>query len=369
MMKGENGQPEDNAAQRIIVIGASSGGFDAMRRIVAALPADFDIPIFIVWHMSPDVSGILPQVLNRQKKITAAHAQDGEPIKPNRIYVAPPDHHLLVMQGVVRVTHGPKENLFRPAIDPLFRSAAFSYGNRVIGVILSGGLDDGTAGLGTVKNYGGVAIVQDPTDAEMPSMPESALREVKVDYCLPVSDIADVLVRLSKMQVKKADIVRDEQTRKEIDIAGEARPMAHGELEFTELTPYTCPECHGVLSRLYNDKSVRYRCHTGHAYSTETLMNAISEKIENSLYSAIRAFDEIVILMNHIGDHHAELNNPGLAAVYFQKAKEADKRSQLVWKALRSSEQLSKEELDQEPFSIERKSKKVNDGKEKKNNR
>src|SRR5262249_19081829 len=162
------------------------------------------------------------------------------------IYVAPPDNHLLIDDRVLRITHGPKENRFRPAIDPLFRSAAYCCTNRVIGVILTGGLDDGTAGLWTIKKNGGITLVQDPADAEVPSMPASALREVKVDYCVPVSEISGLLVRLSKEPIKKIDVMKDEQTKKEIEIAGEESAMENGELHFDELTPYTCPECHGV---------------------------------------------------------------------------------------------------------------------------
>ena len=163
-----------NTKHRIIVIGASAGGFEALKKIIRGLPADFNAPIFIVWHMSPDIPGVLPYVLSNQNTIVAAHAFNGEEIKPNRIYVARPDHHMLIEDGKVLITHGPKENRFRPAVDPLFRSAAYAYGNRVIGIILSGALDDGTAGLWTVKHYGGIAIVQDPKDAEVSSMPENA---------------------------------------------------------------------------------------------------------------------------------------------------------------------------------------------------
>ncbi len=157
--------------RNIIVIGASAGGFEALKKLVAGLPTDFSASIFVVWHMSPDVRGVLPQVLNRSKTVFAANAADGEAIEPNRIYVAPPDRHLLVERGIVRVKRGPKENRFRPAVDPLFRSAAYAYGTRVIGVVLSGALDDGTAGLWTIKQRGGLAVVQDPFDAEVPSMP------------------------------------------------------------------------------------------------------------------------------------------------------------------------------------------------------
>jgi len=331
--------------QRMIVIGASAGGFEAFKKIIKELPPDFNASIFIVWHMSPDIRGILPQVLNRQNKIYAANAYDNEPIKPNRIYVAQPDHHLIIEDGKVRVTRGPKENRFRPAIDPLFRSAAYAYGNRVIGVILSGALDDGTAGLWAVKSYGGTAIVQDPMDAEVSSMPENALREVQVDYCVGVSEIAGLLVRLSQEKHQNTDVMKDEKTKKEIEIAAEENALKKGIFNLGELSPFTCPECHGVLSRIRDGNISRYRCHTGHAYSTDTLMAAITEKIEDSLYSAIRGMDESIILLNHIGDHYAEANHPKLAALYFQKAKEADTRSQLVRKAVLNHEQLNKELL------------------------
>jgi two-component system chemotaxis response regulator CheB len=299
--------------------------------------------------MSPDVPGILPQLLNRGSKIYAAHAYDGEDVKPNRIYISRPDHHLLIRSGKVRTTHGPKENRFRPAIDPLFRSAAYAYTDRVIGVILSGALDDGTAGLWTVKHYGGIAIVQDPSDAEVSAMPESAMRQVNVDHCVPVSEIAELLVRLCKEPVtEKPDIMKDEQTRKEIEIAAEENALEKGLMDFGELSPFTCPECHGVLSRLYNGDLVRYRCHTGHSYTVDALMASLTEKVEDYLYNAIRGMDETIILLNHLGDHYAESNQPQLAALFFKKSKQAGDRSQLVRKAVMTHEQLSKESMERE---------------------
>ena len=214
------------ASQRIIVIGASAGGFDAFKRIVQACLADFGASIFIVWHMSPDVPGVLPQVLNRLNTYIAAHPYNNEAIKPNRIYVAPPDHHMLVEKGKILITRGPKENRFRPAVDPLFRSAAYTYGNRVIGIILSGALDDGTAGLWAVKHFGGTAIVQDPLDAEVPSMPDNAMRQVKIDHCIGVTELPQLLVRLTKEPLTENPVaMKDEQTKKEIQIAAEERAL------------------------------------------------------------------------------------------------------------------------------------------------
>lgn len=223
-------------SRNIIVVGASAGGFEALKTLVTDLPENFPASIFIVWHVSPDVTGVLPQVLNRSGKLAAAHGVNGEPIETGRIYVAPPDHHLLVERGRVRVTKGPKENRFRPAVDPLFRSAAYTYGNRVIGVILSGALDDGTSGLWMIKHRGGVGVVQDPLDAEFPSMPSNALREVAVDYSIPVAQMAQLLVRLTKEEIETSEAVMEENKliETEIKIAAEDSAFESGIMQFGE---------------------------------------------------------------------------------------------------------------------------------------
>jgi two-component system chemotaxis response regulator CheB len=298
--------------------------------------------------MSPNVRGVLPQVLNRAGTVHAAHAYDFEPIVPNRIYVAPPDHHLLVEKGRVRVTRGPKENRFRPAVDPLFRSAANAYNNRVIGVVLSGALDDGTAGLWTIKQRGGLAVVQDPSDAEVPSMPENAMREVAVDHSVPVAEMARLLDCLSTEQIEETSemvMQEDEKTAIEVRIAAEDNGFEKGVMQLGELSPFTCPDCHGVLLVLKSGKLKRYRCHTGHAFSADTLLATVTENIEDSLYSAIRGVEESIMLLNHLGDHFAETNHKKLAALYFQKAQEAEQRAHLVRSAVLSHEQLSKDSL------------------------
>lgn len=339
------------ATRDIIVIGASAGGFEALKTLVGALPKDFAASIFIVWHMSPDVRGVLPQVLNRAATVHAAHAYDEEPIRPNRIYVAPPDRHLLVEHGKMRLTRGPKENRFRPAVDPLFRSAAYTYGRRVIGVVLSGALDDGTAGLWTIKNRGGVSVVQDPLDADVPSMPENALREVEIDYVAAISEMADLLVRLGREEIavgSQAATEEDEKTEIEIRIAAETSAFESGIMKFGKLTPYTCPDCYGVLTAVSDDKVLRFRCHTGHAFSADSLLTTVTESIEDGLYGAIRGIEESIMLLNHLGDHFAEANQKRLAALYFQKAQESERRAQLVRQAVLSHEQLNKDSLWQE---------------------
>ncbi|TRW23695.1 chemotaxis protein CheB [Flavobacterium zepuense] len=338
---------------RIIVIGASAGGLDAIKKLVERLPPDFRTPIFIVWHMAPGMRGIVPDILNKLNAIYAAHALDNEVIKPNRIYIAPPDHHLLLEEGIIRLSRGPKENHFRPAVDPLFRSAAYNYGNRVIGIVLSGRLDDGTAGLWRIKHSGGIAIVQDPDDAEVPSMPANAAREVAVDYCIPVKDMAAVLTQLSTTAVPlNREHMKDEKTKIEIGIAAGDSAYDRGSLKIGELSPYTCPECQGVLSKITDGDLTRYRCHTGHAYSVDTLLASITEKIEGSLYNAMAAIEESMMLLNHIGDHLSEVNHPQLAALYFKKAKDAELRADLLRDTVMGHEQLSNDRLLEELYKL-----------------
>lgn len=330
--------------RNIIVIGASAGGFEAIKQLTAALPADLNAAIFIVWHMSPDVTGILPQVINRQKTLMAANAIDNELIVNNRIYVAPPDRHLLLEHGTMRVTRGPKENRFRPAVDPLFRSAAYIYGSRVIGIVLSGALDDGTAGLWTIKSRGGMAIVQEPADAEVPSMPENALAAVAVDYRVPIVEMANLLVKLTAETVEEVNETNMEEQKKtaiEVRIATQDQALEQGIMDLGMLSPYACPECHGVLSAIKDGNLIRYRCHTGHAYSADSLLTSITENIEDTLWSAIRGVEESIILLNNLGDHYAEKNQPKLAAMYFKKAKEAESRAEIVRQTVFSHEHLT----------------------------
>ena len=326
------------------MIGASTGGFEAIRQLVALLPSDLDATIFIVWHMSPDVTGVLPQVINQQKTILATNAVDNEIVTTNRIYVAPPDRHLLLENGFVRVSRGPKENRFRPAVDPLFRSAAYIYGPRVIGVVLSGALDDGTAGLWTIKSRGGIAIVQEPAEAEVSSMPENALAAVAVDYRVTIAELAPLLVRLTAETVTEfGEIAMEEQQKIAIEtrIAAQNGALGLGVLTLGKPSHFACPECHGVLSAITDGDLVRYRCHTGHAYSADSLLTTLTENVEDTLWSAIRGLEESIILLNNLGDHYADKNQPKLAAMCFQKAQEAETRAEIVRQTVFTHEHLT----------------------------
>nr|WP_233219331.1 chemotaxis protein CheB [Adhaeribacter arboris] len=252
---------------------------------------------------------------------------------------------------MVRITRGPKENRFRPAVDPLFRSAAYIYGSRVIGIILSGALDDGTAGLWTIKSRGGIAIVQEPAEAQVSSMPKHALAAVEVDYCLPIAEMAALLVKLIAQTTEGDKEIRMEEQKKtamEVRIASQDHALEKGILDVGQPSPYACPECHGVLFTIKDGDIARYRCHTGHAYSADSLLTTITEKIEDTLWSAIRGVEESIILLNNLGDHYAEKNQPKLAAMYFKKAKEAESRAEIVRQSVFNHEQLTTNSIRQQ---------------------
>lgn len=334
----------------IIVIGTSTGGIDALKELVAALPRDLKATIFITLHVAPYSLGILPEILERAGELPAANAQDWEKIEPGRIYVAPPDHHLLVEpSGHVRVTRGPRENRFRPAIDPLFRSAAHAYGPRVVGVILTGWLDDGTAGLYAVKERGGTAIVQHPDDAFAPAMPLSAIKHVEVDHIIRLKEIAPLLVKLADAPAgEEGEYPVSEKMETEVKIAREDNALESGVMQLGEPSVYACPECHGVLLQLQEGNSVRFRCHTGHAYSVDALLAEFTEKTEDSLWNAIRAIEEGVLLLRHLAEHYGKHHNGTDAAEFLKKAQESQQRADLVRQSVMGHEQLSKAKLGQE---------------------
>ena len=318
----------------IVVIGASAGGIEALRVLVAALPSDLSASIFIVLHTSPEAPGMLADILDRAGRLPAISAKDGERIRPGTIYVAPPDRHLLIEPNLVRVTRGPKENRFRPAVDPLFRSAAQTYGPRAVGVILTGYLDDGTAGLWTVKQLGGTTIVQDPSDALVPFMPQNALAHVKVDYCLPVEEIAPLLVRLTSETAEEEGVYSvPQEVEIEVNIAKEKKALDAGVLQLGEPSNYACPECHGVLLQIKDGSLFRFRCHTGHAYSIESLLTDITEKMDDALWNSIRAFEEGELFMRHMAEHLGDADNSHSAESFLIRAEEAKRRANLMRQA------------------------------------
>lgn len=333
----------------IVVIGASAGGLQAFEILVSQLPPDFPAAVFIVWHISPNYPSLLPQILARVSALSVSHAVNQEPIRSGHIYVAPPDHHLLVEPGIVRLSRGPRENRFRPAIDVLFRSAARYYGARVVGVVLTGSLDDGAAGLYAIKERGGIAVVQDPLNALHPSMPKAALKVVAADYCVPIRDIGALLTRLVTNPLpEQEESPVSEEMEIEVGVAREDNGLELGIMKLGDLSPFTCPECHGVLLQLKEGNLLRFRCHTGHAYSLNTLLAEVTESIEETLWDGIRTIEASEMLMTHTAKHLREMNEHEAADLLLQKAEDAKRRGGLVRQAVMSNEVLSQDTLNEQ---------------------
>jgi two-component system chemotaxis response regulator CheB len=278
--------------RNIIVLGTSAGGLEALDQLVGQLPTDLAASIFIVQHMAAHNSGEpLLRRLNRHNAFRPKLAEDGDRFKPGRIYIAPPDNHLLVKKDKMLVTKGARENQHRPGIDPLFRSAAVAHGERVIGVILTGMLDDGTAGLMAIKRCGGVTVVQDPRDAAYSGMPVNALNNVDVDFCVSVAEMGPLLTTLVSQPHRKRKAVPSD-IRTEALIAERVLSDVSQVNGLGDQVPYNCPGCGGVLWEMDTPGEKRYRCHTGHSYTGPALLASQSEKIEEMLWISLRMFEE-----------------------------------------------------------------------------
>jgi two-component system chemotaxis response regulator CheB len=278
----------------IVVIGASEGGVAALRALHAALPGDLPAAVFVVLHIGAHHSD-LPAILNRGGPLPSVHPRDGDPVRPGCVYVAPPDRHMVLSNGAIRLTKGPRENFVRPSIDPLFRSAAESYGPAVIGVILTGGLNDGTAGLYEIERRGGVTVVQDPNDATNPSMPRSALRHVAVDHCEPLALLPRLLERLVAERIALSPQTASEGL--ESDMTAEYtldQPLA-----------VTCPDCGGALRQSSLGTLTQFRCHIGHVYTAEAMLAGQFRAMEQSMEAAMRSVNERAALCREMADQAA----------------------------------------------------------------
>lgn len=328
-----NGRPPATGRQHhdIVVFGASTGGVEALALLVQALPRDLPAAIFVVLHLSPEVPSHLPEILNRHSRLPARHPRDGEPIQLGHIYVAPPDRHLLLEGGVVRVVRGPRENRHRPAVDPLFRTAALAYGPRVIGVVLTGALDDGTAGLYAIKQRGGVAIVQDPRDAMIASMPESALEYVAVDYCVPLHELAPLLARtVHERAPSSAAFPASRELVYESHIAELDENAMENDQEIGTLAALTCPECGGPLWELHDGRLLRFRCRSGHAYSGESAFAAKSEALDEALWEAYNSLRESGIMARRLAAEARERGHQAVAARFERRASEQLRRAEAI---------------------------------------
>jgi two-component system chemotaxis response regulator CheB len=319
----------------IVVIGASAGGVEALQQFVKGLPTKLEASIFVSIHFPERSTSVLPRILSRANTLPAIHAVDGESIVQGRIYVAPPDHHLLLSQNRVRIIRGPRENGHRPAIDPMFRSAAIAFGPRVIGVILTGNLDDGTSGLAAVKRHGGLAFVQDPEDALFPSMPQSAIEHVAVDRVAPLRQLAKLVIEATKEPapenvsiVSQSDIMENELA------AGDLGAIEQPENHPGRVSGFSCPDCGGVLWEIDDGEFVRFRCRVGHAWTGDALLAQQSDIFEDALWVALRSLEESASLSRQLAAKHRARQSSSLSARFEEQAEYIEKRAAVIRAAL-----------------------------------
>jgi two-component system chemotaxis response regulator CheB len=337
------------AAATAIVIGASAGGVEAVVALARLLPPGLPAAVLVVIHTSPRSPGLLAALIDRAGPLPASYAADGEVARPGRIYVAPPDHHLVVQPGaggggVLRVWRGPKENGFRPAVDPLFRSAARAFGPRAIGVVLSGYLDDGTLGLMMLKRLGGVAVVQDPATAACPDMPRSAAANVAVDHLVPLDALPALLAKLAAepppppKPTQGAPAMSGADTSNGPDRAAGTPPPPPPPGNTIERkqqadgppSALTCPECGGALWERRVDSVMHYSCHVGHTYTGESLEDQYAREVEAALWTSMRHLVENAELHRRIA---RRLRDAGLADRvdnYLSRAEETERQAQVV---------------------------------------
>ena len=312
----------------IVVIGASAGGVGALRGFFHALPAGLEAAFLVVLHIPADTPSQLDRVLGHSTQLAVDIAQDGEAIRNGHVYVASADRHLMATAQGIRLSRGPKEGRSRPSIDALFRSAATAFGSRVIGVILSGALDDGTAGLWAIKDHQGVTLVQDPGEAMHPSMPQSAIAHVQVDLVGTVQALAARVGELVGTAAPEVMPTANMQLALENHIAMEGYALKAGVMNLGKVSRYTCPDCHGVLVQIEQGPIVRFRCHTGHAFSLKTLLAEINETIDNGLWATLRAVEERVMLLRQMQELAQGSGALEEAAQRRRQADESEKRLQ-----------------------------------------
>jgi two-component system, chemotaxis family, protein-glutamate methylesterase/glutaminase len=334
------------AHRDIVVFGGSAGAIEAMTNVIRVLPSDLPAAVFLVVHTAPQSPGYLADIFSRLGPLPAAYAEDRTSFERGRIYLAPPDFHLLLEPpNIMRVVRGPRENRTRPAVDPLFRSAALAFGPRVIGVILSGGLDDGTAGLRGIKMCGGTAVVQDPGEALVGSMPRSALLNVSIDYCVPSRELGPLIDQLARMESAAEPAVDNDmkgRLKLEVDMAAGRESMRVTAIGEPSL--FTCPECHGTLMKLRAERPLRFRCHTGHAFTADSLLADLSEATEEAIWNTIRSMQESSMLMTHLAEHWRPIDAE-MSEEFLRRAHKAQARSELIRQLASDHEAMSEDKI------------------------
>jgi two-component system, chemotaxis family, protein-glutamate methylesterase/glutaminase len=308
----------------IIVIGSSAGGVEALSRLCASLPADLPATVFIAQHLSPSARSVLPQLLDRAGPLPVLSPVDGQAFERGHIYVASPDHHLLVRPDKVLIRRGPHENRTRPTVNALFRSAALAYGSRVIGVVLTGLLDDGTDGLIAIKAAGGTSVVQDPADAEWPSMPRNAVKRDHVDRVVPLAGLGAALAGLVQEEAGPS-IPLPEAYMVEDRIAAQEFAVVETDIETPgHTTPFSCPDCGGVLNQIETGQEVRFRCQVGHAFTPLGLADAQNSELERALGVAVRTHRDRVKLFDQMAENATARNLPHAVARWRAASEESE---------------------------------------------
>jgi two-component system chemotaxis response regulator CheB len=321
----------------VIVIGASAGGVGSLTGLVGDLPESLAAAVAVALHVPAEWPSALPAILSRSGPLPAAHAQDGEPLQHGRIYVAPPGRHLLVKRRTVRAVNGPNENGHRPAVDPLFRTAARAHGRRTLGVVLSGSLDDGTVGLMAIKKHGGAALVQDPADALFSGMPASAIENVAVDFIGDVPSLANELVRrTAALAADHSEIAMTDDDAEELDVVEMDRGTPDPDDWAAVPSQFTCPECHGSLFEREDGALVRFRCRTGHAFSPETLAASQTQGVEEALWIALRALEENAALLHRLARRASDRGQVRAADRFLSQARGVEKRARVIRDALKA---------------------------------
>jgi two-component system, chemotaxis family, protein-glutamate methylesterase/glutaminase len=313
----------------ILVIGASAGGVEALKRIAAGLPRDLAAAIMITMHLRGDFHSALAEIISHAGPLLAAFANDYQRIEHGRIYIVPPDQHLLLYGDTLRLGHGPRENNARPAVDPLFRSAAVCCDPRCIGLVLTGYLNDGSSGLNAIKRCGGITVVQDPKDAKFPEMPRNAIRVTNADHVAALAQIPELLVSLVQApEGEPGPAPRDIRLEAEIAIAGSSG-MERAE-ELGDRSVLACPDCHGVLWEIKDGGLTRYRCHIGHAYTEQALEAGLQDDLARALGSALRALDDRIQPLRQMEWQAREKNRDLLAEEWADRAKKVEAEAEVV---------------------------------------
>ncbi|MET7244363.1 chemotaxis protein CheB [Methylobacterium sp. EM32] len=317
----------------IVVIGGSSGATAPLKTILGALPADFPAALFIVLHIPARSLGLLATVTAAAGRLPVHAATDGMAIRPGTVTLGVPDYHLILTETGIRLGRGPRENMARPSIDPLFRSAAAAYGPRVIGVLLSGLLNDGASGLEAIKRCGGLTLVQDPAEALADEMPRSALAALEVDLTLPAARIGDVLSELVRDRAGPRLPISPE-LRLEVDIAAGARIDSDVLRRLADPAPITCPQCGGVLSQMRDAKPLRFRCQVGHALSAEAVAKEQETAVDEAMRVALRIIEERAELVRRMGRDAREAGRKAVATLYEERAAEYRRYAETIRKAV-----------------------------------